>query len=112
MEWTLPSRPIVHVRARHNTVDTGVAVHVEGAGAVGYGVPVRTDQTRWASELGEDLAYNIYHSRRKDVLNPLPEKGGERASPFGQVGQAFAIIPHAAHQRTDMLEVRGHGHFH
>ena len=32
--------------------------------------------------------------------------------PFRQVGQEFAIISHAAHQRTDLLEVLGHGHFH
>ena len=69
------------------TVDAGVAVHVEGAGAVGYGVPVREDQNWWGSELGEDLAYDNFHSRRKVVLNPLPEKVGERAYPLGQVGQ-------------------------
>ena len=28
------------------TVDAGVTVHVEGAGAVGYSVPVREDQNR------------------------------------------------------------------
>ena len=94
------------------TVGAGVAVHVEGAGAVGYGVPAREDQNRWGSELGQDLANDKFHSQRKDVLNPLPEKGGERAYPFGQVGQVFSIISHAAHQRTDLLEVRGHGHFH
>ena len=79
----------------------GVVCH---AVAVGYGVPVREGQNRWGSELGEDLADDNFHSRRKHVLNPLPEKGGERADPFAQVGQEFVIISHAANQRTDLLE--------
>ena len=62
-----------------------VAVHVEGAGAVDYGAPVRKDQRWWGSELGEDLTYDNFHSRRKVVLHPLPEKDGERAFPLGQV---------------------------
>ena len=93
-------------------VDAGVAVHVEGAGAVGYGVPVREDHNRWGSDIGEDLADENSRSRRKDVLNTLPEKGGERADHFRQVGQELTIVSHAAHQRTDLLEVLGHGRSH
>ena len=85
---------------------------VEGAEVVGYGVLVREDQNRSSSELGEDLADDNFHSRRKDVFNPPAEKSGERANPFEQIGQEYAIISHAAHQRTDLFEVLGHWPFH
>ena len=39
-----------------------------------------------------DLADDNFQSRRKDALDPLQEKGGERAYPFGQVGQEFARV--------------------
>ena len=68
------------------TINTGVAVHAEGAGAVGYGVPVREDHNWWGGELGEDLANDNFQSRRKIVLRALPEKGVERTYPLGQVG--------------------------
>ena len=35
------------------TVDAGVTVHVKGAGAVGYSVPVREDQKWRSSEVVE-----------------------------------------------------------
>ena len=68
------------------TPDTGVAVHVEGTGAVGCGVSVGEDQNWWGTELGEDLACDNLYGRRKVVLNPHPEKGGEMAYPLGQIG--------------------------
>ena len=71
------------------TVDEGVAVHLEEAGAVSYGVLVGDNQDRRASELGEDLADDNCHSRRKVVLEPLPENDVERTYPFKQVGEEF-----------------------
>ena len=53
------------------TVDAGVAEHVEGAGAVGYGVPVMEDQNRWGSELGEDLADDNIIAGVKTYLTPF-----------------------------------------
>ena len=80
---------VVSVRARHQTVGTDIAVDVGGAGAVNCCVPVREDLNGWGGELGElgkNLAYANLHSRRKVVLDPLPEKGAGRANPLGQVG--------------------------
>ena len=51
--------------------------YVEGAGAVGHGVPVGEDQNWWNGKLGENFAHDNLHGWRE--LNPdsLPEKGGE-----------------------------------
>ena len=66
------------------TVDEGVAVHVEGSREPSgtYSVPVREDQHWQDSELGENLENDNFRGGRKNVLSPLPKKGGKRAYPF------------------------------
>ena len=55
------------------TVDARVAVRVEGAGAVGHGVPVRKDQNWWSGKLGENFAHDKLHGGRELKLDSLPE---------------------------------------
>ena len=92
--------------------DEGVAVYMEGAGAVGYSVRVQEDQNWWSIELGKDLASDNIDGRQRDVLHILPEKGGKKVDLFRQVGLSRLIVFYATHQRTDLVEVLGHGHSH
>ena len=93
------------------TADAHVAVHLEGAEAVGHVVPFREDQNRWSGKLGENLAHDYFHGWRGIKLDSLPEEGSDRADPLGQITQEFAVLPHAAQQGTHLPEVPRHGHF-
>ena len=79
-------RPVALVRARHRTRRCrGVTYSAHGRG--GSRRLQRPSSGRpdlgGGSELGEDLANDNFHGRRKDVLNPLPEEGSVREDPFG-----------------------------
>ena len=91
-------------------VDADVPVHAEGAGAVRYSLPVGKYRNWRGSELGEDLPATTSIAGVK-MYSPLPEKGGGTPDPFGQAGQACALVSHAAHNRTDLLDALGHGRF-
>lgn len=76
-----------------NPPGAGVAIQMEGAAAVGYGIPVGEDQNGRSGEFGENLAQNYLRDGPKIKLDPLPEKGGDRVNPLGQVAQELAIVP-------------------
>ena len=80
-----------------------VAVHVKGAGAIGYGVPAGEDQIWWSGKLGDNFAHKNLHSGRVIKLDSLPGEGGDRVDPLEQVTEEFAILPHTAHQGKDLL---------
>ena len=82
-----------------------------GAGAVGHGIAVREDENGWSSKLGDNFAHDYFHGRRELKLDSLPEEGGDRADPLGQVTQEFAIVPHTAQQVVDLLQIPRHGYF-
>ena len=87
--------------AAQKNVDARVSVHVEGAGAVGCGVPVGEDQNWWSGKLDENFAHDHLHGGRK--LDSLPEEGGDRADPLGQFTQEFVIVPRTTQQGADLL---------
>ena len=75
---------------------------MEGAGAVGHGVPVGEDKNWWSGKLGENFTHGNLHGERKLKLDSFPEEGGDRADPLGQVTQEFAIVPHTAWEGTHL----------
>ena len=71
------------------TVHTGIAVEEGKAGVVGNDVPVGVDEDRGREQLGEKFPHNGFHSRNKDDLDALFEKGGDGPYPLLHIAQNF-----------------------
>ena len=93
------------------TVDARVAVHTEGAGAVGHGVLVEKDQNWCSGKLGEDFAHDYFYGWRELTLDSRPEEGGNQADPLDQVTQEIAIVPYTAQEVAHLHDIPRHGHF-
>ena len=74
------------------TVHTGIAVEKKRAGVVGDAVPVGVNEDRRCGQLGETFPHDGFHSRNKDELDALFEKGGDEPYPLGHIAQKFLVI--------------------
>ena len=72
-------------------------------GKTKIGGPVGLNQNWWIGKLGENFAHDILHGWRELKVDSLPEEGGDRSDPLGQVTQEFAIVPHTTQQGADLL---------
>ena len=60
----------------------------------------------------ERQAWQEFRTRWRELnFDSLPEEGGDRADPFGQVTQEFAITTHTAQEGAHLLETPRHEHF-
>ena len=74
------------------TVHTGIAVEKKRAGVVGDAVPVGVNEDRRRGQRGAKFPHDGFHSRRKDELDALFEKGGNGPHPRGHIAQKFPVI--------------------
>lgn len=64
-----------------------------------------------SGKLRENPALDFFHGGCERQLDPLLEKGGDRADPLGEVAQELAILSHTPHQGENLLHIPGYGPF-
>ena len=78
--------------SRAETVHTGIAVEKKRPGVVGDAVPVDVNEDRRRGQPGEKFPHDGFHSRSKDELDALFEKGGDGPYPLRRIAQKFPVI--------------------